>query len=187
MLVNAAREPEIVDLARCLMAMGADIEGAGTDRIRIRGVANAARRRRISVIPDRIETGTYMMAAAITGGAVELVGARRDLVAAVARILEGAGVEVDRDAGRHAGRAARNGRLTGVDVMTEPFPGLPDRSAGADDGADGDGRGRRDDHRDDLREPLHARARALPHGRRHQCARRLGDGARRAAARRARR
>src|SRR5260221_6911740 len=67
-LVNAAREPEIVDLARCLAAMGADVDGAGSDRIRIRGVKRL-RGARHSVIPDRIETGTYMMAAAITSGA----------------------------------------------------------------------------------------------------------------------
>ncbi|HXP30542.1 MAG TPA: UDP-N-acetylglucosamine 1-carboxyvinyltransferase [Stellaceae bacterium] len=122
-LVNAAREPEIVDLARCLNAMGADIEGAGSDSIRIRGVAKlhgAAHR----VIPDRIETGTYMIAAAITGGDVELMGAQRDLVAAVARTLEGAGVEIDDTAGGLRVRR-RNGRLTGIDVTTEPFPGFP--------------------------------------------------------------
>ncbi len=122
-LVNAAREPEIVDLARCLAAMGADIDGAGTDRIRIRGVKrlHGARHR---VIPDRIETGTYMMAAAITGGAVELIGAEHETVAAVARVLEGAGVEVsETPKGIHVRR--RNGRLTGIDVMTEPFPGFP--------------------------------------------------------------
>ncbi len=123
-LVNAAREPEIVDLARCLNAMGAAIEGAGTDRIRIRGVARLHGAEH-SVIPDRIETGTYMMAAAITGGEVDLVGARHDLVAAVARTLDGAGRR-----GRARPRTAlrvsrRNGRVTGVDVMTEPFPGFP--------------------------------------------------------------
>jgi UDP-N-acetylglucosamine 1-carboxyvinyltransferase len=123
MLVNAAREPEIVDLARCLIAMGADIEGAGTDRIRIRGVERLKGAQH-SVIPDRIETGTYMMAAAITNGAVHLLGARHDLVAAVARVLEGAGVTVREDAdGLHVCR--RNGRISGIDVMTEPFPGFP--------------------------------------------------------------
>ena len=122
-LVNAAREPEIVDLARCLTAMGADIEGAGSDRIRIRGVKRL-RGARHSVIPDRIETGTYMMAAAATGGAVELVGADLASVAAVGRTLESAGVEVSETPhGIHIRR--RNGRLAGVDVMTEPFPGFP--------------------------------------------------------------
>jgi UDP-N-acetylglucosamine 1-carboxyvinyltransferase len=122
-LVNAAREPEIVDLARCLISMGAAIEGAGTDRIRIRGVKRLGGARH-KVIPDRIETGTYMMAAATTGGAVELVGADYGSVAAVARTLEGAGLEVNETA---AGIRVRrgNGRLTGVDVMTEPFPGFP--------------------------------------------------------------
>jgi UDP-N-acetylglucosamine 1-carboxyvinyltransferase len=123
MLVNAAREPEIADLARCLNAMGADIEGAGTDRIRIRGVAKLHGAEH-TVIPDRIETGTYMMAAAITGGAVDLVGARHDLVAAVARVLEGAGVDVGETANGLSVRC-RNGRVSGVDVMTEPFPGFP--------------------------------------------------------------
>jgi UDP-N-acetylglucosamine 1-carboxyvinyltransferase len=122
-LVNAAREPEIVDLARCLTAMGADIDGAGSDRIRIRGVKRL-RGARHTVVPDRIETGTYMMAAAITGGAVELVGAELASVAAVARALEGAGVVVSETPhGIHVRRS--NGRLAGVDVMTEPFPGFP--------------------------------------------------------------
>ena len=77
-----------------------------------------------SVIPDRIETGTYMMAAAITGGAVDLLGARHDTVAAVARILDSAGVEVSESAaGLHV--CCRNARIAGVDVMTEPFPGFP--------------------------------------------------------------
>jgi UDP-N-acetylglucosamine 1-carboxyvinyltransferase len=122
-LVNAAREPEVADLARCLNAMGAAIEGAGTDRIVIRGAARLHGARH-SVIPDRIETGTYVMAAAITGGALELVGAAPSDIAAVARVLEGAGVAVT--ATNDGLRVARsNGRLTGVDVMTEPFPGFP--------------------------------------------------------------
>ena len=123
LLVNAAREPEVVDLARCLQAMGAEIEGAGTDRVRILGVKrlHGATHR---VLPDRIETGTYMMAGAITGGALELLGADEDSLAAVLRVLEGAGVNVSRtNAGVLVRRA--NGRLGGVDVMTEPFPGFP--------------------------------------------------------------
>jgi UDP-N-acetylglucosamine 1-carboxyvinyltransferase len=122
-LVNAAREPEIVDLGRCLNAMGALVEGAGTPQIRIRGVSRlkGAEHR---VIPDRIETGTYMMAGAITGGTLELQGAQYELVAAVARVLEGAGVEVsETEDGIRIRR--RNGRIEGVDVMTEPFPGFP--------------------------------------------------------------
>jgi len=122
-LVNAAREPEIVDLAACLNAMGAKIMGAGTDRITIEGVKHLHGAEHV-VVPDRIETGTYLMATAITGGSVELLGARHDLVAAVARCLESAGVEISENASGLIVRR-RNGRLTGVDVMTEPFPGFP--------------------------------------------------------------
>jgi UDP-N-acetylglucosamine 1-carboxyvinyltransferase len=122
-LVNAAREPEVTDLARCLNAMGADIRGAGTDRVTISGVTRLHGAMH-SVIPDRIETGTYVMAAAITGGAIELVGAAHGDIAAVVGILEKAGVEVSvTPDGLRVSRA--NGRLTGVDVMTEPFPGFP--------------------------------------------------------------
>ncbi|BBK31485.1 UDP-N-acetylglucosamine 1-carboxyvinyltransferase [Stella humosa] len=122
-LLNAAREPEIVDLAECLSAMGADIEGAGTDRIRIRGkdrLHGAAH----TVISDRIETGTYMMAVAITDGDVELIGGRLDLVRSVADALTPAGLTVEETARGIRVRRA-NGRLTGIDVMTEPYPGFP--------------------------------------------------------------
>ena len=122
-LINAAREPEITDLAHCLVAMGARIDGIGTDRLTIRGVGSlhGARHR---VIPDRIETGTYMMAAAATGGDVRLVGGQLEHVDAVRRILEAAGVCVS-DLGDAIGVRRRNGRLGGVDVMTEPYPGFP--------------------------------------------------------------
>src|SRR5580700_9971119 len=93
LLINAAREPEITDLAHCLIAMGARIDGIGTDRLNIRGVPRLHGATH-SVIPDRIETGTYIMAAAATNGEVRLTGTRLDIVAAVARILEGAGVGV---------------------------------------------------------------------------------------------
>ena len=121
-LVNAAREPEIVDLAECLIKMGAQIEGAGTDRIRIRGVERLHGARH-AILPDRIETGTYAMAVAITGGDVELVGAQYDCVAAVARTLAASGVEVS--ATESGLRVQRRNGLVGVDVMTEPFPGFP--------------------------------------------------------------
>ncbi|MBX6366799.1 MAG: UDP-N-acetylglucosamine 1-carboxyvinyltransferase [Rhodospirillales bacterium] len=123
LLVNAAREPEIADLAKCLVAMGARIDGAGTDKIRIEGVP-ALHGARHTILPDRIETGTYAMAAAITDGDVELVNGSYDLVAAMAKTLEPAGVEVTPTADGLRVRR-RNGRLTGVDVMTEPFPGFP--------------------------------------------------------------
>ncbi len=122
-LVNAAREPEIVDLAVCLNAMGAKITGAGSDRITITGVKKLHGAEH-SVVPDRIETGTYLMAVAITGGNVELAGARYDLVAAVAKTLDGAGVEIA-ETNRGISVRRRNGELKGVDVMTEPFPGFP--------------------------------------------------------------
>jgi len=122
-LVHAAREPEVEDLARCLNAMGARITGAGSDRIAVSGVSQLHGARH-GVIPDRIETGTYVLAAAIAGGAVDLVGANIRDIAAVARILEEAGVVVSETAdGLHVTRA--NGRLAGVDVMTEPYPGFP--------------------------------------------------------------
>jgi UDP-N-acetylglucosamine 1-carboxyvinyltransferase len=122
-LVNAAREPEIADLAHCLMAMGADISGVGTDTLRIRGVErlHGATHR---VIPDRIETGTYAMAAAITDGALDLFGANLDHIGAVAETLGQARVAVQ--ANERGLRISRiNGELIGVDVMTEPFPGFP--------------------------------------------------------------
>jgi UDP-N-acetylglucosamine 1-carboxyvinyltransferase len=122
-LVNAAQEPEVADLCRCLVAMGADIEGIGTPRLRIRGVKrlHGAQHR---IIPDRIETGTYMMAAAATGGEIELANTELEPLTAVARTLEGAGVETIATADGLKVRR-RNGRLGGVDVMTEPFPGFP--------------------------------------------------------------
>src|SRR5438045_5451034 len=121
-LINAAREPEITDLAQCLVAMGADIDGIGSDRLVIRG-ASSLHGARHTVIPDCIETGTYMMAAAATGGDVRLVGAKVDPVEALVRVFETAAV-----CGNETADAItvprRNGRLTGTDVMTEPFPGF---------------------------------------------------------------
>jgi UDP-N-acetylglucosamine 1-carboxyvinyltransferase len=122
-LINAAREPEITDLAHCLNAMGAEISGIGSDRLTIHGVS-ALHGASHSVIPDRIETGTYMMAAAATGGELRLQGARLDHVDAVRRTLDGAGVCVSEAAGGITVRR-RNGRLVGTDVMTEPYPGFP--------------------------------------------------------------
>ena len=122
-LVNAAREAEIVDLARCLRAMGARIEGEGTGRIEIEGVARL-RGATHPVVADRIELGTYMLAPAIAGGEVELVGGRRDLVAAFADKLEAAGATLeDTEAGLKVSRG--NGRIGAVDVETAPFPGFP--------------------------------------------------------------
>jgi len=121
-LVNAAREPEIVDLAACLTAMGARIEGAGTDTIRIQGQERLHRATH-RIVADRIETGTYVMAAAATGGEVELVGTSLHLIEAAADVLRGAGVEFEPTADGF--KVRRSGDLVGVDVMTEPYPGFP--------------------------------------------------------------
>jgi UDP-N-acetylglucosamine 1-carboxyvinyltransferase len=121
-IANAAREPEIGDLAACLVAMGARIEGIGTDRLTIEGVQRLHGATH-AIIPDRIETGTYACAAAITGGSVHLKGAQIEHLGAVVRILAEAGVEVlQKDDGVTVRRL--NG-LHGVDVMTEPYPGFP--------------------------------------------------------------
>lgn len=120
---NAAREPEIVDLARCLRAMGARIEGEGTEEITIEGVdrLHGATHR---VVADRIELGTYMIAPAIAGGEISFPGAERALVAAFADRLEAADVEVaDTNSGLTVRR--RNGMVRAVDFATEPFPGFP--------------------------------------------------------------
>jgi UDP-N-acetylglucosamine 1-carboxyvinyltransferase len=121
-IANAAREPEISDLAECLAAMGARIGGIGTDRLTVEGVRHLHGATH-AVIPDRIETGTYACAAAITGGTLHLRHARRDHLDAVLRVLAEAGVEVlDRDGGLTVRRL--NG-LHGTDAMTEPYPGFP--------------------------------------------------------------
>ena len=121
-IVNAAREPEVVDLAVCLQAMGAEIEGIGSDRVRITGKdkLHAARH---DVVADRIETGTFAMAAAITDGDVELIGARLEHLSSVARVMEQAGVQMESTA--QGIRVHRANGLHGVDVMTEPYPGFP--------------------------------------------------------------
>ncbi len=122
-LENAAREPEIADLANCLNAMGAKIEGAGTSEIRITGVSslNEARHK---VVADRIEAGTYAIVAAAAGGEVRLEGAQGQHLGALLQALRGAGVElvVEPDAitVRRSG-----GRLKPVDIDTQPFPGFP--------------------------------------------------------------
>ena len=122
-LVNAAREPEIADLARCLIAMGAQIEGAGSDQITVRGV-DALHGAEHEIVADRIEAGTYAIAAAITGGEIELTGVDMALMEAPAKTLGEAGVAVTatQDGVRVA---AGNRRPQGADVMTEPFPGFP--------------------------------------------------------------
>ncbi|XDA97678.1 UDP-N-acetylglucosamine 1-carboxyvinyltransferase [Sulfitobacter sp. LCG007] len=122
-LRNAAREPEIVDLAKCLRAMGAQIEGDGSSTIEIEGIERLHGTTH-SVVCDRIELGTYMLAPAICGGQVELLGGRMDLVGAFCERLDAAGVSVAET--EHGLKVSRNnGRIHAVDVKTEPYPGFP--------------------------------------------------------------
>ena len=120
---NAAREPEVGDVATCLNKMGARIEGIGTSTLHIQGVDRLEGAVH-TVLPDRIETGTFAMAVAATGGDIELVGARRDLLATALDVIEQTGAEVtDTDAGI---RVRRNGGgIRPVSVETQPFPGFP--------------------------------------------------------------
>ncbi len=120
---NAAREPEIVDLASCLTKMGAQIDGAGTSTITIQGV-DRLHGATHPVVTDRIELGTYMLAPVIAGGEVECLGGRMDLVAAFAEKLDAVGVSVEET---KAGLKVKlNGnRPRAVNVITEPFPGFP--------------------------------------------------------------
>jgi UDP-N-acetylglucosamine 1-carboxyvinyltransferase len=121
-LRNAAREPEIADLAACLVAMGARIEGIGSDTLRIEG-REALSGAEYSALPDRIEAGTYAMAAAITGGALELIGARAEHLEAAFDVLSRAGATIRPTArGVHVAAA---GRPRAVDVTTQPYPGFP--------------------------------------------------------------
>ncbi|QFU07711.1 UDP-N-acetylglucosamine 1-carboxyvinyltransferase [Rhodobacteraceae bacterium THAF1] len=120
---NAAREPEIVDLADCLRRMGAQIDGDGTSTITVQGVDRLGGATH-PVVTDRIELGTYMLAPAICGGEVECIGGRMDLVSAFCERLDAAGVNVEEtDRGLKVSR--RNGRVSAVDVETQPFPGFP--------------------------------------------------------------
>ena len=120
---NAAREPEIVDLAQCLREMGAQIEGEGSSTIEIQGVetlGGATHR----VVTDRIELGTYMLAPAICGGEVECLGGTIALVESFCEKLDAAGISVE-ETPTGLKVARKNGRVKAVDVTTEPFPGFP--------------------------------------------------------------
>lgn len=122
-LKNAAREPEIVDLVRCLRAMGAQISGEGSSTIEIQGV-DRLHGATHPVVTDRIELGTYMLAPVIAGGEVECLGGRRELIGAFCDKLESAGVEIE-ETGRGLKVSRKNGRVKAVDVVTAPFPGFP--------------------------------------------------------------
>jgi UDP-N-acetylglucosamine 1-carboxyvinyltransferase len=121
-LINAAREPEVIDLANCLNAMGAKISGAGTDTITIEGVLSlhGATHR---VVPDRIETGSYAVAALMTKGAITLTNTSLDLLPTFSKTLEKAGgIITPLEDGFHI---ESSGVIHGVDVLTEPYPGYP--------------------------------------------------------------
>jgi UDP-N-acetylglucosamine 1-carboxyvinyltransferase len=120
---NAAREPEIEDLARCLIAMGAKITGLGSGTLTVEGV-ETLHGAHYSVMADRIEAGTYAIAAAIAGGEVELVGARRETVAALLDLLKKVGAETAETA-RGLKLSMNGARPAAVDLTTEPFPGFP--------------------------------------------------------------
>ena len=122
-LENCAREPEVVDLAKLLSAMGAEIAGAGEATIQVRGVRSLHGARH-EVIPDRIESGTYLIAGALTAGEVHLDGARADDLAPLLDLLTSCGAEVEsRDGGGIV--VSRHGRLRPRDIVTAPFPGFP--------------------------------------------------------------
>src|SRR5689334_3861645 len=121
-LDNAAAEPELADLADCLNAMGAKVTGAGTRTIRIQGVSRLSGATH-SVIPDRIETGTYAVAAAIAGGEVRLTNTRSDFIQALIDKMVEAGVDVTTH--NDGLTIKRNGaRLNAVEVTTDPYPGF---------------------------------------------------------------
>jgi UDP-N-acetylglucosamine 1-carboxyvinyltransferase len=121
-ILNAARDPEVCDLALCLAAMGARIEGAGTHRVLVQGV-EALHRARHDLITDRIEAGTYAVAAAITGGHLEILGAHLEHLGAVGAVLESTGATIfPTDRGL---MVMRDGPLQAVDLATEPYPGFP--------------------------------------------------------------
>ena len=123
LIENAACEPEVKDLADCLIKMGAKISGAGTTRIEVEGVPHLSGARH-SVLPDRIEAGTYACAVAMTGGDVLLRNARADLLQSALDVLVQVGVTVTET--NDGVRIARNGKgLSPIEVTTEPFPGFP--------------------------------------------------------------
>lgn len=119
---NAAREPEIVDLCRCLVAMGAEIEGIGTERLVVHGKPRL-HGTTYRVMPDRIEAGSYACAAAITGGELELVGAKADEMGAILDGLRETGLHIDETA--DGVKVAANGALKPLTISTAPYPAFP--------------------------------------------------------------
>lgn len=122
-LSNAAKEPEIVDLGECLIKMGAKITGLGTDTIIIEGVPTLGGTTH-SILPDRIEAGTYIIAAGMTGGTLKIQNARLEHLSAAMGLLSQAGIEVEQS-GDDIIVHREIGRIQGIDIMTEPYPGFP--------------------------------------------------------------
>lgn len=122
-LTNAAREPEIIDLADCLIAMGAQIEGAGTSTITINGSDRLSGTTH-AVLPDRIETGAYAMTVGVTGGELTLTNTRLELLGAAIGVMEEAGLSLTPV--ENGFQVSRNGtRCDAVNIVTEPYPGFP--------------------------------------------------------------
>ena len=170
---NAAREPEIGDVADCLNKMGARITGAGTDRIEIEGVKKLHGARH-AVLPDRIETGTYAMAVAMAGGDVLLQNARPELLQAALDVLTQTGATVTPT--NQGIRIARNGSdLRPVDVTTAPFPAFPTDLQAQLMALMTRAQRHLADRRDHFRKPLHARAGTGAARRAHCARRRAGD------------
>ena len=159
---NAACEPEISDLADLLVAMGARIQGAGGSTIRIEGVTSLHGAEH-TVVPDRIETGTFIAACAIAGGDIEIRSCQPAHLRAVIEKMRETGVRIEEGPDNLRVRSPRD--AAGEQREHAALPGLPHRHAGAVHGAHDPGQ--RDLHadRDDLREPLHARGGAGAHGR----------------------
>ena len=166
---NCAKEPHIVDLANFLNALGADVKGAGTDVIKIRGV-ESLHGGSYSIIPDQIEAGTFMAAAAACGGSVlvkNVIPRHLECITAKLREMSVEVTEFD-----DAVLVRREGRLTKTNIKTLPYPGFPDRHAAADDDRALPRRGHEHHHRGHLGQPLPLHRGAEPHGREHPCGRR---------------
>ena len=164
-LQNAAREPEVADLAALLNRMGARIEGAGTATIRVKGVSKlkGAKHR---IIPDRIEAGTFLIAGALTGGDLNIAGCDPAHLDAVLAKLKDAGVKTRSTA--DSVRVMGDNPFTASDFITEEYPGFPTDMQAQYHGAGHAGGRHQHRHRKYFREPLHARAGIGAHGREHQ-------------------
>jgi UDP-N-acetylglucosamine 1-carboxyvinyltransferase len=162
---NAAREPEITDLAKCLIAMGAHIEGLRTDTLTVEGV-DRLHGATYSVMPDRIEAGSYACAAIITGGSLELAGARKETMPSILSSLANAGGIIEDVPG--GVRVSADGGIKPLSVSTAPYPAFPTDMQAQFMAMLTLAKGTSLLTGDDLRESLHARAGAQPHGRRHR-------------------